>query len=271
MEQLAARMTPSARMKTALDAIFNAAKAKGVRILIDAEQHYIQEGVDLWALQAQERYNNGKAVIFNTYQAYLQSTPATLARHLAIADKKGFVLGVKLVRGAYFGTDPQHIFWSSKVETDRTFDGIAEALIRRSYNDVLTPVREGEEEKNERNGTPKFAEAEILLATHNYESVRKAVKTWTETRRSGTPRPKMAFAQLMGMADEISCELLMAAKNQGDEHLSTYKYLPWGTVRECLGYLARRAEENRLAVDRAREERRALNRELRRRILRGNL
>ena len=44
---------------------------------------------------------DGIAVIYNTYQAYLKSTPSVLDQHLAEAEKDGFTLGLKLVRGAY--------------------------------------------------------------------------------------------------------------------------------------------------------------------------
>lgn len=252
-------------MKDALEEIFNAAKEKGVGIAIDAEQNHIQAGIDSWALQAQEKYNHGKAVIFSTYQAYLQSAPAIVAQHLAFAREKGFVLGVKLVRGAYLGTDPHDIFWSSKADTDRAYDGIAEALIRRKYNHVLTPFPSQELEK--KGPDSQFPEIQILLATHNHDSVRNAVKIWNEERKNSTRRSDIAFGQLMGMADEVSGELIMTSRNEGAGDLRTYKYLPWGTVGECLSYLTRRADENRQAVERAREGRKAINMELRRRMM----
>ena len=257
-------------MKAALEEIFDAAKEKGVGILIDAEHNYIQAGIDSWALQAQERYNYGKAVIFSTYQAYLQSAPATLAQNLAFAHKKGFVLGVKLVRGAYFSTDPPDIFWSSQADTDRAYDGIAQALIRRKYNNVLVPFRPPPHELEKEDPNSQFPEINVLLATHNHTSVRNAVRTWNSERQTTTRRADIAFGQLMGMADNVSGELIISGKNGTDEgnggDLRTYKYLPWGTVGECLGYLTRRADENRQAVERAREDRKAINLELRRRM-----
>lgn len=255
-------------MTDALEEIFNAAKEKDVGILVDAEQNHVQEGIDLWTLQAQEKYNHGKAVIFSTYQAYLRSAPATLAQHLAFAREKGFVLGAKLVRGAYFGTDPHDIFWSSKSDTDRAYDGIAEGLIRRKYNHVLVPCPRQEFEKTGPDFL--FPEVSILVATHNHNSVRKALEIWNEVRKSSsssTPRADLAFGQLMGMADEVSGDLIFTGKQHGDGDLRTYKYLPWGTVGECVGYLTRRADENRQAVERAREGRKAIMLELRRRMM----
>jgi len=83
----------------------------------------------------------------------------------------------------------------------------------------------------------------------------------------------MAYGQLMGMADEISCELLQAGKQAGEKGDAidvpkAYKYLVWGTVGECTKYLLRRAQENRDAVSRTRDGRSAMGKELRRRLAR---
>ncbi|KAL8720982.1 MAG: hypothetical protein Q9181_007803, partial [Wetmoreana brouardii] len=140
-QQLLKRLPPSTIISEATAAICEDAKAKGVRLLVDAEQYAMQDGIDQWTLDLQRKYNrNGLAVVYGTYQAYLRSTPATLARHLTIAQSEGFTLGVKLVRGAYMASDPQHLFWDTKDETDRAYDGIAESLIRMKLNDILTPT-----------------------------------------------------------------------------------------------------------------------------------
>lgn len=239
------------------------AKAKGIGLLIDSEQNVVQGGIELWTLQLQKRYNtiaSGKLVVYGTYQAYLRSTPAKMAQHLDIAKKQGFVLGIKLVRGAYMNSDPRQIFWSSKEATDRTYDGIAKALIRKEYNNVLAPAQNAESQG--------FPEISLVLATHNRASVQKAIEAGKDQENRRKPQRRIAFGQLMGMADEVSCELVLAAKRPEACNIGTYKYLPWGTVGECLKYLLRRAEENKDAVERAREGRSALRAELARRIFR---
>jgi proline dehydrogenase len=45
-----------------------------------------------------------------------------------------------------------------------------------------------------------------------------------------------------------------------------YQYLVWGTVGECSQYLVRRAEENKDALSRTKEGRKALGKELLRRV-----
>ncbi|KAJ3474445.1 hypothetical protein NLG97_g9842 [Lecanicillium saksenae] len=49
-------------------------------------------------------------------------------------------------------------------------------------------------------------------------------------------------------------------------YLPVYKYMAWGTTGECMKYLLRRAEENRDAVTRTREDRDAMWAELLRRV-----
>ncbi|KAK4690519.1 proline dehydrogenase, partial [Lecanoromycetidae sp. Uapishka_2] len=269
MRQLAAGEPPTRDIAEATTDICELAKARGVRLLFDAEQDAVQHGIDAWTLQFQHRYNNAaldQAIVYGTYQSYLRSTPETLMKHLATAQRKGFTLGVKLVRGAYMASDPRALFWSTKDETDKVYDGIAEALIRRTWNDVLKPA----EAQTQR----EFPNAALVLASHNHATVRKAINIRKEQRERGQPRIEMAYGQLLGMADEVSCELVMAAKAAGISPFEkrdcsgpkAYKYLVWGSVGECLKYLVRRAEENRDAVIRAKGTRMALRSELGRRI-----
>lgn len=262
-------MQPAKRIDDAMIEICDLAKSKRVGLLIDAEQSFLQAGIDLWMLRYQKIYNKGHVVVLGTYQAYLQSTPGTLSQHLSIAqdEDEGFTLGVKLVRGAYMGSDLPHLFWSNKEETDRTYNGIAAALIRSEYNDVL---RSSPASKN-----VKFPKVKLVLATHNHVSVKKAMEIQQEQAAKRQERFDLSYGQLMGMADEVSCELVMAGikckESEGSQRLQpvaplAYKYLPWGSVGECMMYLVRRAEENRSAVERTEGGRSALKAEIGRRV-----
>ena len=85
----------------------------------------------------------------------------------------------------------------------------------------------------------------------------------------------MVYAQLQGMADDISCELVCAGQKAHETAINgqkaavdvpkAYKYLVWGTTGECMKYLLRRAHENKDAVQRTREGRDAMAGELWRR------
>ncbi|KAK4233766.1 FAD-linked oxidoreductase-like protein [Achaetomium macrosporum] len=254
LHALSQRLPPSEALASAIDNICKLAVARGVRLLFDAEQQALQPGIDDWTLEYMRKYNTpDRAVVYGTYQAYLKATSATLSRHLTAAREGGFALGVKLVRGAYLGSDPRHLIHDTKADTDAAYDGIAAALLRRHWNEQLKPRSEADKET--------FPSVNVVLATHNRESVLKAREMLCSEGKTDTD---VVFAQLQGMADEVSCELV--ASNGADEKPRVYKYLVWGSTGECMKYLLRRAQENRDAVQRTRAGRDAMRAELIRRV-----
>ncbi|KFY03247.1 hypothetical protein O988_01624 [Pseudogymnoascus sp. VKM F-3808] len=88
----------------------------------------------------------------------------------------------------------------------------------------------------------------------------------------GEARVELVYGQLQGMADEVSCELVQRGMEvENGEAAKTvvpqaYKYLVWGTTGECMKYLARRAQENKDAVERTREGRDLMAKEAFRRV-----
>ncbi|KAL1858689.1 proline dehydrogenase [Paecilomyces lecythidis] len=279
LEHLLRKLPPSPQLEDAILEICDTAKRRNVRLLFDAEQQAVQHAIDEWTLEFQRRYNKyftlrgePRALIYGTYQAYLLSTPATLGRHLEAAQDEGFVLGVKLVRGAYIGSDPRHLICGTKEETDRQYDGIAESLITRRYGDVLrAPTKLSTASTSQ--GISSFPRADLVLATHNRASVKKARALRDQQIREGKPLIEMAYGQLQGMADDISCELVEEGKDARESAVidaeipKAYKYLVWGTVGECMEYLVRRAQENKDAVSRTMDTRKAMSKELKRRVL----
>jgi hypothetical protein len=266
-------LPPSAELAQAITEICDRARDRGVQLLFDAEQYAVQPTIDAWVLSLQRKYNRtfslqGKprALVYGTYQAYLLSTPSTLASHLAAASEEGFVLGVKLVRGAYLGSDPRHLFWETKDGTDQSYDAIAQALITRQYGPGLRPSG---------SQTQEFPQADLVLATHNRKSIEKARALRHEQVRHRRPMIEMVYGQLQGMADDISCQLVhesATAKSGGDaleEIPKPYKYLVWGTVGECTKYLLRRGRENRDAASRTKDTRNAMFAEIKRRSYLG--
>lgn len=194
-----------------------------------------------------------QATIYGTYQAYKKCTPAVVSSHLAAAQKEGFTLGVKLVRGAYLGSDPRGCMHDTKEETDVCYNSIAASVLTRQWSATV-------------NGEGNYPAANLVLATHNAESVQRA----RAICEAGAAKSDIAFAQLQGMADEISCELVEASQSSrtvtGEKPaLPVFKYLVWGTTGECMKYLLRRAHENKDAVQRTRSGRDAMWAELVRR------
>lgn len=262
MYQLSNRFPASKHLAQSIDRICQLAAERGVRLLFDAEQDALQDGIDDWTLEYARKYNQdpNSAVIFGTYQAYKKCCPEILANHLADAQERGYTLGVKLVRGAYINSDPRHRFHDTVEDTHACYDGIAASVLTRQWNTTV-----------EGNGI--YPPVSLVLATHNAESVRRARAICD----AGVAKSPIAFAQLQGMADEVSCELVEASNQrrnnapsnaqamQSASFLPAYKYLVWGTTGECMKYLLRRAQENKDAVGRTRSGRDAMWGELIRR------
>lgn len=267
------RLPPSEYMDHAIRKACDAAIAKSARLLVDAEEQAVQVGIDDWVMKYQKYCNlqtPGRATMYGTYQAYLKSVPATIARHLAMAEKDGYTLGVKLVRGAYMKIEPRHLIWDTKEATDACYDGIVEALLTRRYNSTLRP---SETKKNNTHLPPVNA----IIATHNRESVQKAHAIRIQQAANNEPRIELAYAQLQGMADEISCDLIHSFSHTTEQSFANeaiqplerphvYKLLTWGSVKECMGFLFRRAVENTEAVARTKNSRSAMFGELWRRM-----
>ncbi|TFK67661.1 FAD-linked oxidoreductase [Pluteus cervinus] len=137
------------------------ARARGVKIIIDAEYSWYQPALDAYTLTLMQEFNRiddnviGTAVqplVYGTYQAYLRRTPEHLERAIAHSKLHGYSLGVKLVRGAYHphemaahscrpGSDsrspntlsisPDALppVWDTKDETDRCYNSCLRMLV----------------------------------------------------------------------------------------------------------------------------------------------
>ncbi|CDM35239.1 hypothetical protein DTO013E5_6673 [Penicillium roqueforti] len=269
---LQSQTMPTEVMDSSILKVCDLAISRGVRLLVDAEEQAVQPGIEAWIMKYQKYCNSqtpGRAIFYGTYQAYLRSTPATLARHLETARAEGYTLGVKLVRGAYMKTEPRHLIWAEKEETDQCYDQVVESLLTRKYNSML---------KAPSKDTPtELPPLNLIIATHNRESVRKAhALRMQQATRGEDYGVDLSYAQLQGMADEVSCELLEGFESAENSVGATpmdapnvFKLLTWGSVQECMGFLLRRAVENTEAVGRTKDSQIAMIAELKRRI--GNV
>ncbi|KAF1943153.1 pyrroline-5-carboxylate reductase [Clathrospora elynae] len=230
---------PPQQMLDALDEIAVKCKERGIQIIVDAESHHWQQGIARTTLELMRKFNrDGKAVIYNTYQAYLKGTPAVLAHHMAETEKSGFTLGLKLVRGAYMLSDDRSLIHDTKEDTDNAYNGIAQGALRQQIGDF------GASGSSSR----PFPPVNLFLASHNRDSVLSANKLHRQRLDAGLPTVPVAFGQLHGMSDEVSFSLL-ADKGENEVPPEVLKCTTWGSMGECVGYLLRRAVENRDAVD----------------------
>lgn len=242
----------------AIEEVCEEAVRRKAGILIDAEQQLVQHGIDESAITLMRKYNRGgNATVYNTYQAYLKSTPDVLRRHLYQARQDGFTLGVKLVRGAYIGSEPRHIINDTKEATDASYDSIVKALLlgtSRGFGDGLPS---------------DFPSVEVFLGTHNSISTLAAHHIQLARAEEGLPLTPVRYGQLLGMADEVSFTLIQLKTGISGPRFASpevYKCLSWGTLGDCVSYLSRRAVENRDAVSRNRGEFIALRKEVFRRL-----
>jgi hypothetical protein len=236
--------------------IANTAITAKTRIEIDAEQTFFQDTIDEWTFDLMRTYNRPPNItsngppIFNTYQAYLKSTPERLTKILKRAKEEGCEVGIKLVRGAYIASERRELIHDTKAETDAAYDGLVESLIRKTLPGIS------------KDGYPPLR---LFVAGHNEASVQKAIKLEKEMMGSGV---RLEYGQIQGMADELSCSLLQMGRIAGEGGLvpRAYKATVWGSVQECMQYLVRRAVENKAATLRTREWRVGAKREMWRRV-----
>lgn len=201
-------------------AICSKAYESGVPVMIDAEETWIQDTIDTLALNMMRKFNKEKIIIYNTYQLYRHDKLASLMHDHNIAVSEGFILGAKLVRGAYM-----------EKERNRAADMGYECLIQpdkdstdHDYNTALHFCIDN------LNGLA------FVAGTHNEDSCRLLAELLNEKQVSHN-HPHVYFSQLLGMSDNLSFNLADAGYNVA-------KYVPYGPVKAVLPYLFRRAQEN---------------------------
>ena len=242
----------------------SAAAAKGVSLLPGAEEETTNLGLEKWNLELQKRFNtldHGRAVVYTTYQCYLKGISARLATHLALAQQGNYIAGVKLVRGAYLASEPRDLIWETKEGTDKCYDSCASAVLSQQWN-ASVPAPSSDP-------SLPFPPVNIVLATHNLPSIQSAQAIRTAQLSEGRlphTLPRLTYAQLQGMADEISQSLIQPAAKQVDPEAKIVKCMTFGTLTECLNFLLRRASENKEAAMRTEDTRRAMGAELWRRM-----
>ncbi|HJT74706.1 MAG TPA: proline dehydrogenase family protein, partial [Chitinophaga sp.] len=166
------------------------------------------------------RYNKEDVIIFNTFQLYRHDRLAFLQQSFEKAQQQGYLLGAKLVRGAYMEKErkrAEEMGYPSPIQPDK-------AATDKDYN---AAVRFCMEHLN------KLA---VFVGTHNEDSSMLAARLLHQKNLPHN-HPHVSFSQLLGMSDNITFNLAHAGY-----HVS--KYLPYGPVKDVMPYLLRRAQEN---------------------------
>ena len=84
-----------------MDRICSTAAEKKIGVLVDAEETWIQDPVDVITIFMMEKYNKSNVIVYNTIQLYRDDRLVFLRNSLEAAEIKNFILGAKIVRGAY--------------------------------------------------------------------------------------------------------------------------------------------------------------------------
>ncbi|KAG9015904.1 hypothetical protein FRB90_004244 [Tulasnella sp. 427] len=281
-------------LKEDLERICTKAQERNITVIVDAEYTWYQPALDAFQLSLMRQFNRPprekqssllsrsstssslassacQPMIYGTYQAYLRRNTMHLLRNLELARKEGFVLGVKLVRGAYHTQEatrpspyepdvtaikgylanqstegfpqqkpgPKPPVWDEKYETDAAYDAAASLL--------LDLVRRSD------------ASVGVIFGTHNHGSCERIlnglvsrglakVKSRTDDGRIERLRiddrvaERVLFGQLYGMCDSLTNYLASTVEASSPVVL---KYVPYGKLSDVIPYLGRRAIENK--------------------------
>ena len=208
------------RLRERMYAICDVAEEHGVGILIDAEETWIQDPIDRLAIELMGVYNKEKVVVYNTYQLYRSDRLRFLQLSHKIAQEGNFILGAKLVRGAYMEKERARAIQMGypspiqvdKAATDKDFD----AAVAYCLDNI--------------------GQIALILASHNESSTMQCAQSM-QHKALANDHPMIHFSQLYGMSDHISF-------NMAAEGYKVSKYLPFGPLQDVVPYLMRRAQEN---------------------------
>ncbi|PWT72035.1 MAG: proline dehydrogenase [Bacteroidetes bacterium] len=196
------------------------AEEKNVGVLVDAEETWIQDPVDVLTILMMEKFNKKKVIVYNTLQLYRTDRLKFLTDSLEAAEIRNFILGAKLVRGAYMEKERKRavdMHYLSPIQPDKDSTDL-------DYNKGIEFCIEH---------IDKIA---TIVASHNEYSNLYATLL---LKQKGLPldHPHIHFSQLFGMSDNITFNLAKAG-------CAVSKYLPFGPIKDVIPYLMRRAEEN---------------------------
>lgn len=208
------------KVKARCERICRMAYDKNVPIMVDAEETWIQDTIDELAIDMMRLFNQKSIIVYNTYQMYRHDKLADMKADHLIAKASGFILGVKMVRGAYMEKErkrAEEMGYPSPIQPDK-------AASDRDYDASLNYCME------------HINEIAIVCGTHNENSCRVLAQL-LDKHGIAHNHPHVYFAQLLGMSDNLSFNLSDAGYN-------VTKYVPYGPIEAVMPYLFRRAQEN---------------------------
>ncbi|SEG53740.1 L-proline dehydrogenase [Halpernia humi] len=229
------------RVVMRFDEVCKMAFEKNVKIMVDAEETWMQDAADDLIFEMMKKYNQQKAVVWNTVQMYRTKRLEFLQKDLENAEKHNFYLGYKFVRGAY-------------MEKERN------RAAEMNYEDPIQPTKQATDDNFDAGidfTLNNLGRISAFFGTHNEKSTELVMDKMKEKGLQNND-PHIYFGQLYGMSDNISFVL-------GEMGYNVAKYLPYGPVKDVVPYLTRRAQENTSVAGQTGRELALISKELKRR------
>ena len=208
------------RVITRITKICKAGIDNNIGVLVDAEETWIQDPVDALTILMMLEFNKTKAIVYNTIQLYRHDRLQFLKDSFEAAKEKTFILGAKLVRGAYMEKERKRAaeknypspIQPNKESTDRDYDDAVKFCVDNI--DIIA----------------------VIVASHNEQSNLYTTQLLDQKNLPHNHK-HVHFSQLYGMSDNITFNLAKSG-------CSVSKYLPFGPIEDVVPYLMRRAQEN---------------------------
>ncbi len=137
-----------------------------------------------------------------------------------IAAEGNFILGAKLVRGAYMEKErarAEKLGYPSPIQVDKS---ATDADFDKAVNYCVDHIDQ----------------IALIVASHNEASNLNCAQLM-QSKGLENKHPHIHFSQLYGMSDHITF-------NMASEGYKVSKYLPFGPLQDVVPYLMRRAQEN---------------------------
>ncbi|MFT6095458.1 MAG: proline dehydrogenase [Nonlabens sp.] len=229
------------RIYNRIDLLCKTAVDNDIALLFDGEESWMQDAADQLVGEMMQKYNHGRAYIYNTVQCYRHDRLDYIMDLYEVAKVNGFLIGAKIVRGAYMEKERERAraynysspICKDKVATDEMYNHVMRYILDRL--DVI----------------------KLCLGTHNEASTLEAMKFLNEKEVEPNTND-VWFGQLYGMSDNLTFNLAALGFN-------TFKVLPFGPIEEVMPYLIRRAQENTSVAGQTGRELTLIEQEMKRR------
>jgi proline dehydrogenase len=208
------------RIKARFEKVCQAAYDNNTRLLIDAEESWMQDAADNFIEDMMRKFNKEKTIIFNTLQCYRWDRLSYVKAIHERAQKEGFKLGFKTVRGAYMEKEnarAKRLGYPTPICEDKEATDV-------NYNAVMSYCIDNVDDIAQ------------FIGTHNEVSTYMALQLMNQ-KDLYLSDDRIWFGQLYGMSDHISFNL-------GRVNANAIKLLPFGPIKDVIPYLIRRAQEN---------------------------